>query len=121
LKARSIAVDLKMMALRVRLRKALDLTEPRILSELGINLKMLSQATDYDLTRQIATLALKSGFEAILAPSSTGPGKILAIFFGSIVLGIEVGARKEGKIASRKSEETRPTPSGGRSTGPFHD
>lgn len=58
----------------------LDLTDPKVFSEIGVELESLIHPTDYHLTRQIALLAREAGFEAILAPSSTGPGQILAIF-----------------------------------------
>lgn len=66
--------------LSVRLHKVLDLTDEKVLAELKIDKKSLIHPVDYGLTRQIAIAAREAGFEAILAPSSTGEGNILAIF-----------------------------------------
>lgn len=70
----------KIVPIRARLQKVLDLTDPKVLLKLGIELKTLIHPTDRHLTRQIAVLAREAGFEAILAPSSAGPGQILAVF-----------------------------------------
>lgn len=65
--------------MRVHLKKVLDLTDSRILSKLKITLQDLTNPNDYTLTRQIALSAREAGFEGIIAPSSVGPGTILAI------------------------------------------
>lgn len=66
--------------MRVHLKKVLDLTDSDILSKLKITLRDLTDPNDYTLTRQIALSAREAGFEGIIAPSSAGPGTILAIF-----------------------------------------
>lgn len=66
--------------IRVHLNKVLDLTDPQVLSKLKITLQDLTDPNDYKLTRQIALSAREAGFEGIIAPSSAGPGTILAIF-----------------------------------------
>ncbi len=66
--------------IRVHLNKVLDLTDPKVLSKLKITLQDLTLPNEYTLTRQIALSAREAGFEGIIAPSSAGPGTILAIF-----------------------------------------
>jgi len=66
--------------IRVHLNKVLDLTDSRVLAKLKITLQDLTDPNDHALTRQIALSAREAGFEGIIAPSSAGPGTILAIF-----------------------------------------
>jgi RES domain-containing protein len=66
--------------LRIYLQKVLDLTDPQVCTELKIDPEFLIHQNQYVLTRQIAKEARDAGFEAIIAPSATGTGVILAIF-----------------------------------------
>jgi len=70
----------KVVPIRVYLNKVLDLTDPQVLSILKITLQDLMDPNDHTLTRQIALSARDAGFEGIMAPSSAGPGTILAVF-----------------------------------------
>ncbi len=70
----------KVVPIRVHLHKVLDLTDPQVLSRLKITLQDLTDPNDHTLTRQIAESAREAGFEGIIAPSSAGPGTILAVF-----------------------------------------
>lgn len=70
--------------LQIYLQKVLDLTDPQVCTELKIYQESLIHPTQYVLTRQIAKEARNAGFEAIIAPSATGTGVILAIFSDSL-------------------------------------
>ncbi|MFQ5781229.1 MAG: RES family NAD+ phosphorylase [Nitrospiria bacterium] len=70
----------KVVPIRVRLNRVLDLTDSQVLSRLKITLRDLTDPNDHTLTRRIAEAAREAGFEAILAPSSAGPGTMLAVF-----------------------------------------
>lgn len=85
--------------LAVRLRRVLDLTDPTICDHLGLTPEEITRPADYTVTRAIARAARAAGFEAILAPSSSGTGAILAIFTdrlgaGSTVTGGSTRARR---------------------------
>lgn len=68
------------VALRLHLQKVLDLCDPEVLSRLKLKQTDLVHPTDHAMTRLIAENARDAGFEAILAPASTGSGQILAVF-----------------------------------------
>lgn len=76
--------------LTVRLQRVLDLTDPTVCRQLGIDPAMLVQPADYTLTRSIARAARENGFEAILAPSAAGTGPILSIFTDRLAPGSHV-------------------------------
>jgi RES domain-containing protein len=69
--------------IKVSLDNVLDLTDPHILKKIGISEKSLTISESnggYELTQDIARIAYKAGFEAILYQSITGKGKNLALF-----------------------------------------
>jgi len=70
----------RVFQIQVYLQRVLDLTDSQICSELNIDTESLIQSTRYVLSQKIAKEAREAGFEAILTPSSTGGGAILAIF-----------------------------------------
>lgn len=70
----------KVYQIRIDLQRVLDLTDSHVCNELKIAQESLVDQTQYVLTHQIAKKARETGFEAILALSSTGAGFILAIF-----------------------------------------
>lgn len=76
----------KVYQIRVDLQRVLDLTDPHVCNELKIAPEFLVHLSRYVLTQQIAKEAREIGFEAILAPSSTGAGVILAIFMDRLDL-----------------------------------
>ncbi|MFQ6090246.1 MAG: RES domain-containing protein, partial [Candidatus Bipolaricaulia bacterium] len=70
---------------QVTLRKVLDLSDDRVLRELGIERGDLMRVTgdeaeDYRLTREIARAARAAGFEALKVPSVTTCGSNLVVF-----------------------------------------
>lgn len=70
----------RVVRVAVRLQRVLDLTERAVQAMLGVTSPDLTRRAEYTLTQAIARAAREAGFEAILAPSSTGTGAILAIF-----------------------------------------
>ena len=64
--------------LRVRFSRVLDLTDPTTLAGLGLDSAALP-ADDVTTARELGEAANYLGYEAILAPSATGSGKILAV------------------------------------------
>jgi RES domain-containing protein len=70
----------KLLPIRVSLQKVLDLTDSSIQKVLALKNEDLVKPFDYDLTQKIAVRARQIGYEAVLAPSSAGEGKILAVF-----------------------------------------
>jgi len=73
------------VALRINIQKVLNLSDPDLLSKLKIKRDQLTHPTDHTLTRLLAHTARALGFEAVLAPSSTGAGEILAIFSDCLI------------------------------------
>lgn len=66
--------------LGVQLGAVLDLTDPAILREVGLSADTLT-GSDLGRTRQIASEARRTGFEALLVPSAAAPGgRNLVIF-----------------------------------------
>lgn len=70
----------KLFPVRVSLQKVLDLSDPSVRETLELEKEDLIKPFDYELMRKIAIRVRKMGYEAILAPSSVGEGKILAVF-----------------------------------------
>lgn len=69
----------EIFSLKVRLKKVLDLTDPKVISLLGISKEDLT-LEDCTLPRKIADAARKLGYEAILSPSAASKGKNLNIY-----------------------------------------
>jgi RES domain-containing protein len=77
------------IAIEVKLSRVLDLTDSRILRELGVSAAVLA-GTDWKniqnnhgreaITQEIGRYAREAGFEALLVPSSVWNGKNLDIF-----------------------------------------
>jgi RES domain-containing protein len=75
--------------IEISLNKTLDLTDDKILEQLGINKKDLlrdmgDEAYDYKVTRNIARRVRREGIEGLIVPSVTGKGKNLVIFMENI-------------------------------------
>ncbi len=64
--------------IQVRLSRVLDLTDANTLLALGLDRTQIT-ADDLTTTRDLGEAAHYLGFEAILAPSATGHGNVLAI------------------------------------------
>lgn len=69
----------RLATIRVRLSRVLDLTRPDIVNALGVPAGALVDE-DTSMPRRIGEAAHHLGYEAILAPSATGEGTVLAIF-----------------------------------------
>ena len=69
----------RLATISVRLGRVLDLTNPDVLVALGIPAEALV-SEDPTLPRRIGEAAHHLGYEAVLAPSATGEGVVLAIF-----------------------------------------
>lgn len=68
-----------LVSIQVSLSKVIDLTDKKILEQIGINENAIV-GNDASLCLEISRLARSAGFEAILAPSATKKGAILALF-----------------------------------------
>ena len=69
--------------LKISLAKVLDLTKPANLKALNIKKEDLTinrTKGGWDLTHNIARIAYRDGYEAIIAPAVTGKGNSLVIF-----------------------------------------
>ena len=83
--------------IRVRLTRIVDLTDPAMLQRLGVTREEIL-AEDPALPRAIGDAAHRLGYEAVLAPSATGSGRVLAVFLDNLTAGstVEVEAIAEG-------------------------
>ncbi len=68
-----------LVSIEVSLSKVLDLTDKKILEQIGINESEIV-GNDVSLCLEISRLARRAGFEAILTPSATKKGMILVLF-----------------------------------------
>lgn len=68
-----------LVSIGVTLSKVLDLTDEKILRQIGISENEIV-GNDISLCLEISRLAHRAGFEAILVPSATKRGSILAVF-----------------------------------------
>jgi RES domain-containing protein len=78
-----------LLAVEVRLSRVLDLTEPDIRKEWGLNEQDLASPA-YEACQEVARVARKSGYEAIRFPSATGSGTNLAVFLDRLHPGSRV-------------------------------
>ena len=69
-----------LLTLDVALRQVLDLTDATVRAEWDITLDDLRTEYDYPRCHEVATVARRDGYEAILFPSATGEGVNLAVF-----------------------------------------
>lgn len=69
----------RLATIRVRLSRVLDVTSEPVLAALGVSEADLT-ADDPVIPRSIGETAHHLGYEAILAPSAAGEGRVLAIF-----------------------------------------
>jgi RES domain-containing protein len=68
-----------LVSIRASLSKVLDLTDKKILEEIGIS-KDEIVSNDISVCLEVSRLAHRAGFEAVLAPSATKKGSILVVF-----------------------------------------
>ncbi len=85
----------------VDLSRVLDLTDAKVLEQLGVTSSSLVQPGPggYRLTQKVASMARSSGFEAILAPTAR-PG----VSGNNLVVFLEVVGGSKGKIVLSKPE-----------------
>lgn len=83
----------ELVLLRVNLTRVLDLTDPRILSKLGLKPEDLLQ-NDWARTQEIARAAWGAGFEGVFVPSAAGSGDNLAIFPDRLVTTSEIAEQE---------------------------
>jgi len=79
------AVEYKLTEMNLTLKKVLDLTNTKNLKILGVTKKQITSGSskiikEVKIPNSIAMSAYKMGYEAILAPSSTGKGTTLNIY-----------------------------------------
>jgi len=65
--------------IRVRVAKALDLTDPAVRNTLGIRHEDLV-SDDWDLTQDVGRAARRAGFDALIVPSAAGTHHNLVVF-----------------------------------------
>lgn len=68
-----------LVSIEVSLSKVLDLTDKKILEQIGINENEIV-GNNISLCLEISRRARRAGFEAILAPSATKKGAVLVVF-----------------------------------------
>lgn len=69
----------RLARITVRLSRVLDLTDDRVLASLDLNPSELL-GDDLATSQQLGAAAHHLGYEAVLAPSATGSGAVLALF-----------------------------------------
>lgn len=72
---------------RLTLTSVLDLTQPDVLRVLDVTAEEIL-ADDRQVSRAIGEAALAGGFQAVLAPSATGQGTVLAVLIPNLGSGI---------------------------------
>ena len=68
-----------LVSIEVALSKVIDLTDKKILEQIGINENEIA-GNNVSLCIEISRLARGASFEAILAPSATKKGSVLVVF-----------------------------------------
>jgi len=79
--------DYKLLDKSIDYDNMLDLTDPKVLNELGIDsdsITKLNGADRYELTQAIGDAAREQGFAGIIAPSAPKAGGINIITFESM-------------------------------------
>ncbi|MGP4846209.1 RHS repeat-associated core domain-containing protein [Marinobacter sp. 1Y8] len=72
----------ELVARNTKVENALDLTNPKTRSELGVSLKDIT-SNDYTKTHELGLLAKENGYDGVLAPSARDPnGSNLIVFKG---------------------------------------
>jgi RES domain-containing protein len=101
----------RLVTIRVRLSRVLDLTSEPVRAALGVSEADLT-ADDPVVPRAIGETAHHLGYEAILAPSAAGKGYVLAIFLGNRAADsvLEVAEVLDGYVPDPGSEQARRTP-----------
>jgi len=89
----------RLATIRIRLSRVLDLTSEQVRAALGVSETDLT-ADDPVIPRAIGETAHHLGYEAILAPSAAGPGRVLAIFLDDRAAdsSLEVAEVREGYV-----------------------
>ncbi len=69
----------RLASIKVRLSRVLDLSDAGVLEALGVSPSDLID-DDVTMSQRLGAAAHHLGYEAILAPSATGDGSVLALF-----------------------------------------
>ena len=94
----------RLATIHVRLSRVLDLTSDRVRASLGISEADLV-ADDPVIPRAIGEAAHHLGYEAVLAPSAAGAGRVLAIFVDNRAAGslLELADVRDGYVPAEGS------------------
>jgi RES domain-containing protein len=97
----------RLATIHVRLSRVLDLTSDQVRASLGISDADLV-ADDAAVPRAIGEAAHHLGYEAVLAPSAAGAGRVLAIFVDNRAAGslLEVADVRDGCVPSRAADSS---------------
>lgn len=95
----------RLATIRVRLSRVLDLTSEVVRATLGVSVADLT-AEDPHIAQRIGEAAHHLGYEAVIAPSATGHGRVLAIFMDNRAADsvVEVADLRDGHIPGEDSE-----------------
>lgn len=89
--------DRRLSAIEVDLQRVLDLRDPDVKDALGVSGDDLT-TDDPAVPRSIGQQAFEAGFEAILAPSATGEGDVLAILLANRQLASSVELLSQSEL-----------------------
>lgn len=78
-----------LLTVDAKFRQVLDLTEPAVRREWGLEGEVLS-ADDLSACQEVGSAARRAGYEAIRFPSATGSGTNLAVFLDRLHPGSEI-------------------------------
>jgi RES domain-containing protein len=95
----------RLATIHVRLSRVLDLTSDQVRASLGISDADLV-ADDAAVPRAIGEAAHHLGYEAVLAPSAAGTGRVLAIFVDNRAAGslLEIAEVRDGYLPAGAAE-----------------
>ncbi len=98
----------RLATIRIRLSRVLDLTSEQVRAALGVSETDLT-ADDPVIPRAIGETAHHLGYEAILAPSAAGRGRVLAIFLDNRAAdsSLEVAEVRDGYVPGRGERSGR--------------
>jgi RES domain-containing protein len=97
----------RLAMIHVRLSRVLDLTSDRVRASLGVSDADLV-ADDSVIPRAIGEAAHHLGYEAVLAPSAAGAGRVLAIFVDNRAADslLELADVRDGYMPAGEADES---------------
>jgi RES domain-containing protein len=96
----------RLATIRVRLSRVLDLTNEQVRVALGVSETDLT-ADDPVIPRAIGETAHHLGYEAILAPSAAGRGRVLAVFLDNRAAGSSLEVAEVRELTNASSVRIR--------------